>query len=80
MNKCEICNTTDLPGGSSSCAYGRDCMICEDCVCRNCDDGQYCEKHCLCNICAVCDENGTKYCDNCVDTLCDDHFDEHECY
>jgi hypothetical protein len=45
---CEVCGTSDLPGGLSACCYGDDCLICEDCMCKNCNSIESCEKHCHC--------------------------------
>jgi hypothetical protein len=45
---CDVCGTSDLPGGLGACAHGRGCTVCPDCLCNKCDSIDQCPKHCNC--------------------------------
>jgi len=57
MKKCEVCGSTELPGGGTACCHGT-CIVCEDCMCSFCDSNDTCEKHCDClELCYECGDN-----------------------
>jgi hypothetical protein len=83
VGMCESCGTTSLPGGSTACSYGYNCMVCEDCMCHWCDIGQNCERHCPCNTCELCGRkcyDTIKFCSRCTGEYCPRHYKTHSCY
>jgi hypothetical protein len=80
-NVCEVCGTSNLPGDATACADGN-CMVCEECMCSKCDEGQMCEKHCGCSQCSECeielDEDEKYLCNGCVDVFCEEHIKKKE--